>query len=752
MENYGGQIITFYSYKGGVGRSMSLANVAYIAAMNAQRVLVMDWDLEAPGIAYYFRGLVEPQQSYEIKTAPGILDLVWNWVETIRGEPDQAKIQNYIESTESGVPFGETVRTIFDESFGGGGRLDILRAGSDRIGGKLSYEEALSVFSWPDFFEKDAGGLFIHTLRQWAKKNYDFVLIDSRTGLADVAGVCTMQLPDIVALCFILNRQNMEGVARVSGTIRSKREEEVKLRAVPMRIASRGTSEEASARARARRELIVQGGFSADVLDDDFSNLSVEASPNVPFYEALAPTIANDPMKDPLSQNYLQLASEVLGRNFSMPMLQDELAERIKRRLQPRHATADYILDLQESDPERAYEEIEHLIESALDAQLEHDEDLEDKYVEALARAAFDVADEVGTYEGINLIIQATDLARARYLDQGRIWLPLFVEALEKQLEYASFMGDLEGELVLLEEVDSLLSSDPTISTRLKRLRLRRRLARVQIQRDEPDAAFQALAEVQSIIESLSDLDLASDQIDQKTVAEVDTYLLRGDVYAQREDDTGSKRAVAEFWKGYERSASFGDGRSELSRLRYDFAVRLAVRFPDLVPNEKRALLALEAARVSAGQSYSWFVFTPLASAILDEKDSGMLLAFIEYAIPRQRLSLFATYQARHPTGPGNFFRIATDIVQSLRVSNLADWREAVERLGQASIAVLGYAMRRRATVSRHDFSMEIVAPLKKLTEVYEIAGFPNISAELSANASQLKVWNDKSNRRHGAE
>jgi len=58
-----GRIVTFYSFKGGVGRSMALANVGFLAAMNGLRVLVMDWDLEAPGLGYYFRGLVEPQEA-----------------------------------------------------------------------------------------------------------------------------------------------------------------------------------------------------------------------------------------------------------------------------------------------------------------------------------------------------------------------------------------------------------------------------------------------------------------------------------------------------------------------------------------------------------------------------------------------------------------------------------------------------------------------------------------------------------------
>jgi MinD-like ATPase involved in chromosome partitioning or flagellar assembly len=44
-----GEVITFYSYKGGVGRTMALANVALWLSQAGYRTLVVDWDLEAPG-------------------------------------------------------------------------------------------------------------------------------------------------------------------------------------------------------------------------------------------------------------------------------------------------------------------------------------------------------------------------------------------------------------------------------------------------------------------------------------------------------------------------------------------------------------------------------------------------------------------------------------------------------------------------------------------------------------------------------
>ena len=55
-----GKVITFYSFKGGVGRSMALANIACLLAHKqkkekGQNVLMIDWDLDAPGLHHFFR-------------------------------------------------------------------------------------------------------------------------------------------------------------------------------------------------------------------------------------------------------------------------------------------------------------------------------------------------------------------------------------------------------------------------------------------------------------------------------------------------------------------------------------------------------------------------------------------------------------------------------------------------------------------------------------------------------------------------
>ncbi|MDM0085716.1 hypothetical protein QTI17_34575 [Variovorax sp. J31P179] len=62
-----GTIVTFYSYKGSVGRSMALANVALLLAQRGLRVLGVDWDLKASRLERYFSIFDEREGS------PGLL-------------------------------------------------------------------------------------------------------------------------------------------------------------------------------------------------------------------------------------------------------------------------------------------------------------------------------------------------------------------------------------------------------------------------------------------------------------------------------------------------------------------------------------------------------------------------------------------------------------------------------------------------------------------------------------------------------
>ena len=69
------------------------------------------------------------------------------------------------------------------------------------------------------------------------KRHYDYVLIDSRTGLSDVADICTVQLPDTLVDCFTLSTQGIEGAAGVARIIEERyKDRGIRILPVPMRV------------------------------------------------------------------------------------------------------------------------------------------------------------------------------------------------------------------------------------------------------------------------------------------------------------------------------------------------------------------------------------------------------------------------------------------------------------------------------------------------------------------------------------
>ena len=108
-----GKIVTFYSYKGGTGRSMALANVAWLLTANGYRVLAIDWDLEAPGLHRYLLPFLRDPELAETR---GLMDLLWDysnlvltpqkaWPSSIRAPTDLADVRPYVAPLEN--PFAD---------------------------------------------------------------------------------------------------------------------------------------------------------------------------------------------------------------------------------------------------------------------------------------------------------------------------------------------------------------------------------------------------------------------------------------------------------------------------------------------------------------------------------------------------------------------------------------------------------------------------------------------------------------------
>ncbi|MGI5379521.1 FxSxx-COOH system tetratricopeptide repeat protein [Streptomyces sp. CA-251387] len=305
-----GQIITFYSQKGGTGRTMALANVAWILASNGYRVLASDWDVEAPGLHRYFHPFLDAATS---GATTGVLNLFADYVVDRRtgNEPEADVIRRHA----SVLPHSVSV----DWTFPGGGTLDYMPAGRR----DAEYLTHLMGFNWGDFTEFLGGVRFLEALRHDMRNHYDYTLIDSRCGVSDLVALCTMDLPDVVVNCFTLSSQSIAGAVAMDRTIRrNARPRDVHVLPVAMRV-TEGRAE----RLAAAREL-VRVSFP-DQPPGSPAGLEIPHRQDYAYEEMLAVFGDAPGATDSLLAALERLTGQITaGRVRSFPPLDDDLRRR----------------------------------------------------------------------------------------------------------------------------------------------------------------------------------------------------------------------------------------------------------------------------------------------------------------------------------------------------------------------------------------------------------------------------------------
>lgn len=200
-----GEIITFYSYKGGTGRSMAMSNVACLLAkrkFQSEGVLMIDWDLEAPGLHKYFHNKFTQLPAREIENKQGLIDL---FVKLDKATPGSGLMtQEYAlkiaRNALDGIELDEfIVKTDIPN-------LSLLKAG--RIDNEYSHN--VSKFDWEGLYNRSP--LLIRSLSERLAEKYSYVLIDSRTGYTDIGGICTMLMPQKLVVVFTPNSQSYDGI------------------------------------------------------------------------------------------------------------------------------------------------------------------------------------------------------------------------------------------------------------------------------------------------------------------------------------------------------------------------------------------------------------------------------------------------------------------------------------------------------------------------------------------------------------
>ncbi len=193
--------ITFYSYKGGVGRTLAAANFALYLTNLGLKTVVIDFDLEAPGIDAKFPLLKVPAEQ------KGILDYILDY-QLNNEDPGSVKqicLQVPIESSESTPP------------------LWLIPAGQYL---SEEYYRKLSQLDWSFIFSEERDGVtffqqFLAHIKQ--ELQADFVIIDSRTGITEIAGLCTQQLADEVVMLSSLSSESIRVTKHIKRLIQQSK-------------------------------------------------------------------------------------------------------------------------------------------------------------------------------------------------------------------------------------------------------------------------------------------------------------------------------------------------------------------------------------------------------------------------------------------------------------------------------------------------------------------------------------------------
>jgi hypothetical protein len=187
------ETVAFYSYKGGVGRSLLLANAAQFLAALGKRVVALDFDFEAPGLHYKFSGV--PRQDISGGAVPYLLA-------TATGAEAPPTLKAH--SLSLAVPSG------------GEGDLQLIPAGP-----------APSEQYWADLKQlgerlllNDPGGSgFMAVLDLQARirdeMRPDYLLIDTRAGVTELGGLTTTILADTVVCLFTPNHESLDGTLKI---------------------------------------------------------------------------------------------------------------------------------------------------------------------------------------------------------------------------------------------------------------------------------------------------------------------------------------------------------------------------------------------------------------------------------------------------------------------------------------------------------------------------------------------------------
>ncbi len=165
--------VTFYSLRGGVGRSTALAHTAHVLSKSSRVFLCVDMDLEAPGLAALFFGAEN-----EVELDTGVVPLLL-----------EAEMSGSVPNVSPHVLRVDPQRELYL----------FLPAGVP----DANYARKLTQLDPSSWYQEGANPLhlLIQSIREMALKP-QVVLIDSRTGISAMSAPLLFDVADLAVVTF----------------------------------------------------------------------------------------------------------------------------------------------------------------------------------------------------------------------------------------------------------------------------------------------------------------------------------------------------------------------------------------------------------------------------------------------------------------------------------------------------------------------------------------------------------------------
>ena len=186
--------VLFYSFKGGVGRTQSLLNIAkYLAREKNKKIAIVDFDIYAPGLSYLSSNLKEDTgKEYFLKYLVNLFQDVNSDI--------------YAEKLEENIDL-----------------IPVYNMGNLRPYHKLLTEFSQYLYSIKGESEKRMDEIstmsdsIFEVIKEDVSKNndYDYIFFDARTGITEVSDILFSHYVDMKIFISSYNKQNIDGTNEI---------------------------------------------------------------------------------------------------------------------------------------------------------------------------------------------------------------------------------------------------------------------------------------------------------------------------------------------------------------------------------------------------------------------------------------------------------------------------------------------------------------------------------------------------------